>query len=42
MTLLRGQSHFGSPDREPRQGLTVVHFSTQPEPFVTQNTLNNP
>jgi hypothetical protein len=22
-----------------RQGLTLVHFSAQPEPFLTQNTL---
>jgi len=22
-----------------RQGLTLVHFSAQPEPFMTQNTL---
>jgi hypothetical protein len=23
---------------EERQGLTLVHFSAQPEPFLTQNT----
>jgi hypothetical protein len=28
---------------EPRvQGLTLVHFSAQPEPFLPQNTLNTP
>jgi len=32
------------PDDDPsavskRQGLTLVHFSAQPEPFLTQNTL---
>jgi len=26
--------HFGGP----RQGLTLVHFSAQPEPFLTLNT----
>jgi len=27
---------------EPRQGLTLVQFSAQPEPFLTQNTPNTP
>ena len=25
-----------------RQGLTLVHFSAQPEPFLTKHTLNTP
>ena len=31
------QGHAAGWD-DPRQGLTLVHFSAQPEPFLTQNT----
>jgi len=33
--------HCGTPvwGSTAKQGLTLVHFSAQPEPFLTQNTL---
>jgi len=33
-----GSGRAGSAEGDQRQGLTLVHFSAQPEPFLTQNT----
>jgi len=33
-----GAGADGVPARGHGQGLTLVHFSAQPEPFLTQNT----